>query len=310
MLPFFIELLTLPAFKEEELQILIAREIQDLKVSLEKNNVLAQYEASRKIWGENHPWGMMPGIENYNSVTRATIQSFFDQHYKLADAKIFIAGNIDEQVIKVLSSALSIGQRSADQAEKPLFSPNPESTGPSFVEKPESLQAALKIVRKHVGRTHPDYNDTQMLNLVLGGYFGSRLMDNLREEKGYTYGVGSGISEYSNGSEWGIGTEVKNSVKDDAVNEIFKEMDRLTTEPVDPEELDVARNYLLGQVLRSLDGAYNQLKYVELIELNGFSYELLYKGFERIKTITPEDLLVVAKKYLKREDWLSVVCGS
>jgi zinc protease len=310
VLPYFIELLTMPAFKEEELQQLIAREIQDLKVSLEKNTVLAQYETSRQIWGENHPWGMTPSIGNYNTVTRATIQNFFDQQYKIADAHIFVAGNIDDNVISVLTRALSIGIKVDKPDEKPLFAASPGAVGNVFVEKKDSLQAALRVVRKHVSRTHPDYNDTQMLNLILGGYFGSRLMDNLREEKGYTYGVGSNISDYSLGSEWGIGTEVKNSAKDDAVNEIFVEMERLTQELVDIEELDVARNYLLGQVLRSLDGAYNQLKYIETMVLNGYSYELLYKGFERIRTITPEDLKIVAKKYLQRKDWLVVVCGS
>ena len=310
VLPYFIELLTMPAFKEEELQILIAREIQDLKVSLEKNSVLAQYETSRRLWGATHPLGMTPSIENYNSVSRATIQDFFDQHYNIADAKIFVAGNIDESVIKILSEALAIGQKSEKPREKPLTTIQAATGGNAFVLKPESLQAALRVVRKHVPRTHPDYNDTQMLNLILGGYFGSRLMDNLREEKGYTYGVGSSISDFSTGSEWGIGTEVKNSVKDDAVNEIFIEMERLTTELVDDEELNVARNYLLGHVLRSLDGAYNQLKYIETLVLNGYSYELLYKGFERIKSITPEDLKLVAQKYLQRKDWLAVVCGS
>ncbi len=310
VLPYFIELLTLPAFKQEELEILIAREIQDLKVSLEKNTVLAQYETSRRIWGESHPWGMTPSIENYNSVSRATIQEFFDQHYNIANANIFVAGNIDENIINILTRALAIGQKSEKLPEKPTSSLQAASGGNAFVEKPESLQAALRVVRKHVSRTHPDYNDTQMLNLILGGYFGSRLMDNLREEKGYTYGIGSSISDYSTGSEWGIGTEVKNSVKDEAVNEIFAEMERLTTELVDEEELNVARNYLLGHVLRSLDGAYNQLKYIETLVLNGYSYELLYKGFERIKSITPEDLKIVAGKYLQREDWLAVVCGT
>ena len=89
VLPFFIELLTLPAFKQEELDILIAREIQDLKVALEKNSVLAQHEVARRQWGNGHPWGMVPSIENYQTVSRATIQEFFDQHYKLAEAQLF-----------------------------------------------------------------------------------------------------------------------------------------------------------------------------------------------------------------------------
>jgi predicted Zn-dependent peptidase len=310
VLPFFIELLTLPAFKEEELQILIAREIQDLNVALEKNSVLAQYETSRRLWGTEHPWGMTPSEENYKSITGATIKGFFDQHYNIADAHIFVAGNIDEQVISVLSRALAIGKKSEHPLTKPAFAATETVGGDAFVLKSDSLQAALRLVRKHIPRSHPDYYDTQMLNLILGGYFGSRLMDNLREEKGYTYGIGSNISEYSNGSEWGIGTEVKNSVKDEAVIEIFNEMNRLKDELVEEEELSVARNYLLGQVLRSLDGPYNQLKYVEMIVLNGYSYDLVYKGFDRIKTIKPEDLKTVASKYFERKDWLTVVCGS
>ncbi len=309
VLPYFIELLTLPAFKEDELELLKAREIQDLKVSLEKNSVLAQHEVSRQVWGENHPLGMIPSIENYNLVTRATIQAFFDQHYTLGDAHIFVAGNLFEDTISVLTRAFAIGEKSGLPLKKTEMVLS-ETASRVFVQKPNSLQAALKVVRSHVARTHPDYNDTQMLNLILGGYFGSRLMDNLREDKGYTYGVGSGISDYSFGSQWSIGTEVKNSAKDNAINEIFIEMERLTKELIDVDELNVARNYLLGQVLRSLDGPYSQLHYAETVELNNYSYELLYAGFERIKTVTPADLLVVAKKYLQAKDWLVVVCGS
>ncbi len=309
VLPYFIELLTQPAFKEEELELLISREIQDLKVALEKNSVLAQHEVSRNLWGENHPWGKIPSIENYNTINRATIQEFYDQHYTIGDAKIFVAGNIFEDTIAVLSKAFSTGEKAKLKPQKPI-SDLKYNGGKVFIEKPNSLQAALKVVRKHIGRTEPDYNDTQMLNLILGGYFGSRLMDNLREDKGYTYGIGSSIVDFSFGSQWGIGTEVKNSVSEDAINQIFIEMDRLTKELVEPEELEVARNYLLGQVLKSLDGAYSQLHYAETMELNGYSYELIYAGFERIKTITPDDLLVAAQKYFKPEDWLVVVCGS
>jgi len=135
-------------------------------------------------------------------------------------------------------------------------------------------------------------------------------MDNLREDKGFTYGVGSNIADYRWGSEWSIGTEVKNDARNETVSEIFKEMKRLTEELVEMDELDVARNYLLGQVLRSLDGAYQQMKYSETIALNDYSYDLLYAGFHRITTITPEDIMVVAKKYLDPKDWLVVVCGS
>lgn len=309
VLPYFIELLTLPAFKPEELSILIAREIQDLKVALEKNSVIAQREATRHQWGLDHPLGMLPEIANYNVITRETIQDFFDKHYKIADAKLFVAGNITDDVIKTISDNFSIGERS-ELGVAGNISTIPTRGDNVFVEKPNSLQAAIRVVRKHVHRTHPDYHDTQMLNLVLGGYFGSRLMDNLREDKGYTYGVGSSITDYSFGSEWAIGTEVKNDVHKEAVSEIFMEMQRLTTELVDEDELSVARNYLLGQVLKSLDGAYNQLKYAETVELNAFSYDLLYAGFERIRTITPKDIKRMAEKYLAPNDWLVVVCGS
>ncbi len=182
-------------------------------------------------------------------------------------------------------------------------------SGKILIEKPNSLQAALRLVRRHIPRTNPDYNDCQMLNLILGGYFGSRLMDNLREDKGYTYGIGSNISDYSFGSDWVIGTEVKNGVKDDAVDQIYFEMKRLTEEPVDIEELTVARNYALGQILRSLDGAYNLLRYSDISVLNNYDYSLFYAAFERLRNITPEELMVSAKKYLNQDDWLTVVCG-
>lgn len=310
VLPLFTELLTEPAFDKDEFEQLIDREIQDLQVGLEKNTVLATRETLKNLWGETHPWGMLPTEKNYRSLKSATIREFYDKYYDMGSAKIFVAGNIDASVIDSLSKAFGSFVPKSTIEPFQVAASGVNEKGVSFVEKPGSLQAALRVVRKHIPRSHPDYNDTSFVNLLLGGYFGSRLMDNLREEKGYTYGIGSHISDYSFGSDWTIATEVKNDVKDDAVREIFNEMQRLCDEKVGEEELTIARNYTLGRILRNLDGAYQILRYAETSVLQGYDYEVFYKNFERIKSITPDEIQAAARKYLKKEDWLTVVCGS
>src|SRR6201999_3753609 len=149
-----------------------------------------------------------------------------------------------------------------------------------------------------INRTHPDFSAMQILNTVLGGYFGSRLMANIREDKGYTYGIGSGISSLKHGAALFIATEVGADVCKAAINEIEKEINLLKTELIPEEELSLVRNYMLGSLLGSLENVFSHADKFKNIYFAGLDYDYYDRYTNTVKTITAPELKKLAEKYL------------
>jgi predicted Zn-dependent peptidase len=158
-------------------------------------------------------------------------------------------------------------------------------------------------------KKNPDYFKFQVLNTILGGYFGSRLMANIREDKGYTYGIGSGLASLVNGGFFYISTEVGTDVTNDTLKEIYKEIKLLREELVDADELETVRNYVLGQFLRSVDGPYSLADKFKAIWEFDLGYDYFEKYFEAVKTITPEEIKSLANMYLQEKDLIELVVG-
>jgi predicted Zn-dependent peptidase len=177
------------------------------------------------------------------------------------------------------------------------------------IEKEGAVQSAIRIGRVLFNKTHPDYLGMQVLNAVLGGYFGSRLMANIREDKGYTYGIGSGLVSMFGGGYFVISTEVGVEVTNAALKEIYYEIDKLQHELVGEDELELVRNYLIGVFLRSTDGPFAIGDRLKGIVGYGLGYEYYERYVETIRTITPEQLRDLANKYLKKEDLIELVVG-
>ena len=158
-------------------------------------------------------------------------------------------------------------------------------------------------------KNHPEYFGLQILTTILGGYFGSRLMKNIREDKGYTYGINAGIMSMQQAAFFYINTEVGVDVTDNALAEIYKEIELLQTVLVSDDELALVKNYILGQVLRSCDGPFNMASLFENVHFFGFNFEYYNNYIEKVKNIDAEELKKLAENYLKKEDLIEVVVG-
>jgi predicted Zn-dependent peptidase len=158
-------------------------------------------------------------------------------------------------------------------------------------------------------RKHPDFIPFTILNTVLGEYFGSRLMSNLREDKGYTYGVNSMVSEYQNIGYFLIATDVAAEHVDSALKEIRFEIEKLQTELIEQEELDLVKNYLLGQLLKSADGPYAMTDLYVHLQSFGLEVDYYNRYIHEINEITSEELQDCAKKYLNWDDLTIVTAG-
>ena len=166
-----------------------------------------------------------------------------------------------------------------------------------------------KRIRNHSIMRHPDYNKFLLLNTVLGGYFGSRLMSNLRENKGYTYGVNSFVTNYKHAGFFSVSTEVNVQYTDAALSEIFQELNRLRNTKVDDEELTRVKNYIYGTFLRTFDGPFSLAeRYIGAKDIGkGFSF--YKKSLNDILQVTTEELREAANKYLDPDDMITLVVG-
>lgn len=181
--------------------------------------------------------------------------------------------------------------------------------GYSHIEKPNALQTAIRIGTHLFNKTHSDYPDFLVLNTIIGDYFGSRLMRNIREDKGYTYGVGTVVSEMEKTGYFMIGTEVGKDVKDLALAEIKYELDKLKTKLVPNEELELVKNYMIGQLLKSADGPYSMMDLYLGVEHYNLDLEFYNKVIHSINSITPQRIKGLANKYLNWEDFTIVTAG-
>jgi len=172
------------------------------------------------------------------------------------------------------------------------------------------LQSAIRLGRVLFLKNHPDAIPFQILNVILGGYFGSRLMSNIREDKGYTYGISSGVVFLKEAGYFQIASEVGSDVCDKALVEIYKEMDRLCTETIPEAELQLVKNYLRGNVLRSMDGPFALAERFKQVWLHGLDYSYYEKYISTVADITAAQLKDIACKYLQKDSIYELVVGS
>ncbi len=308
-LPVIKDILTDSIFPQKELKTYIRNQQQKLQVSLQKNDVVARRTFNKALYG-NTIYGLTPVVEDYQNVQRNDMLAHFKQMYQPSNCTLIIAGKIEQQTLDLLTDTFESGWAN--------LSTHADTSQPEikhaaerfyFVEKPEALQSAIRMGLPFINRTHPDFPAVQVLNTVLGGYFGSRLMNNIREDKGYTYGIGSGISSLKQGGALFIATEVGADVCKAATVEIEKEIALLKTNIIPGDELSLVRNYMLGSLLGSLENVFSHADKFKNLYFSGLDYEYYDRYTEVIKTVTAEELLELANRYLNFDEFYKVIVG-
>ena len=167
----------------------------------------------------------------------------------------------------------------------------------------------MRVGRLLFPRTHPDFVGMQVVAAILGGYFGSRLMQNLREEHGYTYGVMAAMVNFEQEGYLAIATQVAREKREEAIREIYFEIERLRHELISEEELQMVKNVMIGEILRILDGPFGIADVTIENIMCGMDNSATEQSVQRIFSITPEEIKHLAEKYLKRDDLVVVVAG-
>jgi len=309
LLPVVEELITDSIFPEEELAIFKQNQKQRLSVSLKKSEFVASRLIDSYIYGEKHPYGKYTSHAEYDALNREELISFYNKYYKNGSCVIFTAGKLPPGLFELLNKhfgKLPFG----NNYQKPLHQiSSTKKPGEKFrISNDENgVQGSIRIAREFPNRHHPDFLKVMVLNNIFGGYFGSRLMANIREDKGYTYGIHSFLQDHIRQSGWMVSTEAGKDVCEAAISEVYKEMKRLQDEPVGEDEMQLVRNYMMGSILGDLDGPFHIIARWKNYVLNDLNGDYFYNAINTIRTVSPEELQQLAKKYLNPDEFYELV---
>ncbi len=296
---------------EHDLQSAILKRKNRYIVDSQKVNFICQKQFSNVVFGNHHPYASTAEAYHFDQVERQHLIDFYQHHYCANNCYIIVAGKTGTQLTGLLNNYF--GQNDWLSKEKyvfPDYTISPSNELIHHTPKTDALQTAVRTGCPAINKLHPDYPGLSVVNTILGGYFGSRLMRNIREEKGYTYGVYSILSSYQKGGCFFISSEVGNDVAEPAIAEIRKELKRLREEPVADTELKLVSNYMLGEILRELDGPFALSSLFKGLYDYGLDYSFIDRKIDAIKTITPEQIIELSNRYLHEDRMFVVTAGA
>ena len=308
LLPVISEMLTDSVFPEKELDIYKQNSKQRLSVSLKKSDFVAARLSDAYIYGEAHPYGRYTLAEDIDALQTGSLKQFFQQYYVNGECVIFVSGKLPADIQQQLNGAFG-----KPGLRKPSFAVNNIPVEPATEKKyrisndPDGVQGSIRILRPFPNRHHPDFMKVMVLNTLFGGFFGSRLMSNIREDKGYTYGIHSYVQNHLQQSAWLISTEAGKDVCEATIEEVYKEMKSLCDEPIKKNELMLVRNYLMGTILGDLDGPFQIMGRWKNLILNNLEPNYFYDSIETIRNISASELQALAKKYFVPEEFYELV---
>ncbi|MCD8072048.1 MAG: insulinase family protein [Alistipes sp.] len=301
------EILTMPAFPESEVSVYAAKHRQRLSLERRKVSFRARELFAGSLFGPSHPYGISYQEYLYEELNRFILDDFYKKHYTAGNCFIVASGLVGDAETAILQDFACCLQAGGQIVPDPF--PAAHSRPLCFEGHDGAVQSAIRIGRLFHPRTHPDYIPMQVVTAILGGYFGSRLVQNLREERGYTYGVFAGMVNMEYEGYVAVATEVARDATVDSITQIYLEMERLATEKVSDGELQIVKNIMTGEVMRILDGPFGIADVtIENIQ-NGTDNTYLDRFLAQVRDITPETVLDIARKYLDPESYTTVIVG-
>ena len=301
-----------PVFPQEEFDKLKKQTLSGLAASKDDPNSIAQNVANVMRYGKNHPYGELTTETTVENITLDRCKTFYNTYFKPNISYLVIVGDIKVAEAKVLAEKYFGKWQKGEVAKETFATPQrPGAAKVDFVNKTGAVQSVINITYPiDLKPGTPDVILGRVMNAVMGGYFGSRLMQNIREDKGYTYGASSTLSPDKEIGYFNAGASVRNEVTDSSVVEFLYEMKRLSEEKVPESELTMVKNVITGSFARSLENPET----VASFALNTARYNLpkdYYATYlEKLNQVSAEDVMAMAKKYLTADNAHIVVVGN
>ncbi|MEI6574985.1 MAG: pitrilysin family protein [Bacteroidota bacterium] len=310
LLPLLGEIIHDPAFPEHELDILKSRQQQEFQVNMQKVSYLASRHFSAMVFGEKHPYGKMHNAADYKHIEMADLSSYYSQYYTPSSCMILVSGKAVKGMYEKIDRIFGTKDWTDSIKKKQAvheFSPAAEKK--AFISKPDAVQSAIRVGKTTIDHHHPDYIGLKILNTLFGGYFGSRLMKNIREDKGYTYGISSILLPLEKTGCWVVAADVNAGNSQDTVDQVFHEMEQLCAKKVSTSELNLVKNYMLGNFIRSVDGPFDLADKFKNQLLLGLGEDYFETYIQSLKAATPDTMQSLAKEYLQPESFYELIAG-
>lgn len=295
-------------FPQVELDTFIRNQKQKLSVNLEKNDFLSRKIFNSVLFG-NTLYGYDTRAEDYDRLSREQLQQYFNLAYQPENCTVVISGKVTDNALNLIDQLFGSIWADGKSVNPNNFNFYIGNGQEHYIAKPDALQSAIRLGKVSINRSHSDFAGFQVLNTLLGGYFGSRLMANIREDKGYTYGIGSALVSMKNAGYFFIASEVGADVCNSALDEIHKEIEILKTQEVGEPELNLVRNYMLGSMLGGLENAMSHADKFKNIYFSGLDYDYYQSYINTVRTITAQDIQNLANKYLDWNEMERVIVG-
>jgi len=309
LLPLIADIIKNPIFSEKELNNYKQRNIQRIQIDLAKNDVVSYRQLTEAIYGKNHPYGYNSNVKSIESINSNMLQNHFLKNYTSSTCSIILAGGTNKEIHELLDQHL--GDLNFKKKKSiPEWQINPSNTKSIHITGKQKYQSSIRMGRRLFKRTHQDYAGLYVLNTLLGGFFGSRLMKNLREEKGLTYDIYSTIDMLWQDGYFMVGAEVDNDNVALTLEEIYKEFDLLKKKLISEDELNLVKNYIKGNLLNLLNGPFNSIELLRLVAVYGQDVSFFNNLVHKINNIDADTILALSNHYLNREDFFEVIVGN
>ncbi len=306
LFPVILEVINEPIFPEQEFQLAKDIQIQNLKVNLKKNHYLASLLLRKNLFGANHPYGTTIAINDIEALTKNDLQTHFNQFIQ-NNFEVIVAGKINSEDELKLTDFFQQFPSKEIQFQRSDFTVTRHS--PQYVEIEDSLQTSIKIGSKIFHKRDPRYVHLLVFNEVLGGYFGSRLMQKIREEKGYSYGIHSSLNQNIHDAYFFISTDVIKKHRTDAVKCIYGEIECLINDPVPQEEFDTVVNYFKGSFLSNINSPFALADKFKNLHFNNLPHNYYQALFDELDNMSPKTLHVFASDYFSKISFTEVSVG-
>ena len=303
------DLITNPLFSQEEFETLKAKKRQQLMTEKQRVQYLADKSFQNLIFGNQHPYGNIPQLEHFDQISISEVKEFYANNFSSANLKIFISGKLEDNTCNIVKSKFDYKWGKIDTNATPEWSINVKKTARKNILKTDAVQSAIRIGKPIFNKKHPEFVKLQVVNMIFGGFFGSRLMQNIREEKGYTYGISSMLASLPESGIWMVATSCANEYVEDTIKQVFYEMDRMSSELVPEEELFMIKNYFLGELTRSQDGPFALAEACRTLWMYDLPHDYYHQVAKTVQQITAEEIRDLSNKYLNKDDFTTVVCG-
>jgi zinc protease len=301
--------LTEPNFDADELSTEREREIERLTIARSRASTIAGERIAERMWGQ-HPYALdLPQPEAIAATTAAQVRTLHRDRVRPGDAVLIIVGDVSpKRVIDQAERALSAWMGHGPRPRVPKLPIAPG--GPLLiVDRPGSVQSSLRMATSALTRTDPGYPALQLANLIFGGYFSSRWVENIREDKGYTYGPHSRIDHHVLGSVLMLDVEVATEVTGPSLLETRYELGKIALLPVTQEEVDSVRQYAIGSLALSIATQAGLASTLSALSAFGLGYDWIIEHTTRLASVTVDDVSAAAAQFLAPTRFTSVVVG-